>query len=254
MTLQGVSQGTRNGYPQLLRKRIIKSNGIPPDLIFNYIEPAVKGILKSLIIFAIALLAGCSRPIEGLYPPDPNQTDNKTVYLVNHELHTGMVLPKKDASPYLRSFDDFKHAYYLEIGWGDAAYYQTEEATITMGLKALLWPTDSVLHVVALRMDPVSYFPNSEVVLLELSHKGFIKLVEFVDSSFALNEKNRTIRLGHGLYGESSFYRAKGTFYLFNNCNTWTANAIRSSGFPISTFYVYTSGNILYQVRRITER
>ncbi len=210
----------------------------------------LKGILASLILFSIALLAGCAKPVSALYPPDPDRTDNKTVYIVNHGLHTGIVLSKKDAAPYMDSFDDFKSAQYLEIGWGDETYYQTEEETFWMGIRALFWPTDSVLHVAALQSNPVAYFSNSEVVQLKLSKKGFIRLVEFIDNSFALNEKRQIINLGSGLYGTSRFYRAEGTFHLFNNCNTWSAGAIRSSGFPISTFYVFTGGNVMYQLKQ----
>ena len=82
----------------------------------------LKGILTSLIIFSITLLAGCTEPVSTLYPPDPNRTDNKTVYIVNHGLHTGIVLPKKDADPYMHSFDNYKSARYLQIGWGDETY------------------------------------------------------------------------------------------------------------------------------------
>jgi len=203
----------------------------------------------SLIIFFIALLAGCAKPVNAFYPPDPDRTDNKTVYIVNHGLHTGIVLPKKDADPYMHSFDDFKNASYLEIGWGDETYYQTGEETLWMGIRALFWPTDSVLHVAALQTDPVAYFSNSEVVQLKLSKTGFIRLVEFIDKSFALNKKGQIIKLGSGLYGTSRFYRAEGTFHLFNNCNTWSAGAIHSSGFPISTFYIFTAGNIMYQLK-----
>jgi uncharacterized protein (TIGR02117 family) len=208
----------------------------------------LKGILTSLIIFSIALLSGCTEPVSAFYPPDPNETDNKTVYIVNHGLHTGIVLPKKDAAPYMHSFDDFKSARYLEIGWGDETYYQAEKETLWMGIRALFWPTDSVLHVAALQTDPVAYFPNNEVVQLKLSKTGFIRLVEFIDNSFALNEKRQIIKLGSGNYGTSRFYRAKGTFHLFNNCNTWSARAIRSSGFPISSFYVFTGGNVMSQL------
>ncbi|UCD90736.1 MAG: DUF2459 domain-containing protein [Desulfobacterales bacterium] len=28
--------------------------------------------------------------------------------------------------------------------------------------------------------------------------------------------------MGKGKYGYSKFYSAKGTFYLFNTCNTWS--------------------------------
>ena len=210
----------------------------------------LKGILTSLIIFSIALLSGCTEPVSAFYPPDPNQTDNKTIYIVNHGLHTGIVLPKKDADPYMHSFDDFKSARYLEIGWGDEAYYQAEKETLWMGIRALFWPTDSVLHVVAVENDPLVHFSDSGVVALELSKAGFIRLVEFIDNSFTPDEKGETVKLGSGLYGTSRFYRAEGTFYLFNNCNDWSADAIRSTGFPISTFYVLTAGNVMYQLEQ----
>ena len=207
--------------------------------------------MSSLIIFSIALFAGCAKPVHELYPPDPDETDNKTVYIINnYGDHTGIVIPRKDAEPYMHAFDDFKNARYLEIGWGDAAYYQAEEITLWLTIKAAFWPTDSVLHVVALQNDPLVHCSDSEVVALELSKKGFIRLVEFIDNSFALDENREITRLGSGLYGRSRFYRAEGTFYLFNNCNDWSADAIRSSGFPISTFYVLTGANIMYQLEQ----
>ncbi|WP_373028371.1 DUF2459 domain-containing protein [Sulfurovum sp.] len=210
----------------------------------------LQGMLTSLIIFSIVLLTGCTKPVSTSYPPDLNQTDNKTVYIVNHGYHTGIVLPKKDADPYMRSFDDFKSARYLEIGWGDEVYYQTETNELWMGIRALFWPTDSVLHVAALQTDPVAYFSNREVAQLKLSKTGFISLVKFIDNSFALNEKRQIIVLGSGLYGTSRFYRAEGKFHLFNNCNTWSAKAIHSSGFPINTFCVFSAGNLMYQLKK----
>lgn len=210
----------------------------------------LQNILRSLAIFSIALLTGCTKPVSEFYPPDPNRTDNKTIYIVNHGLHTGIVLPKKDADPYIHSFDDFKSASYLEVGWGDETYYQSEKDTLWMGIRALFWPTDSVLHVAALQTDPETYFPNNEVIELTLSKRGFIRLVEFIDRSFALNEKKQIIKLGSGLYGTSSFYRAEGRFHLFNNCNSWSAKAIRSSGFPISTFYVFSADDLMYQLKQ----
>ena len=88
----------------------------------NYYQ---KNILTSLLILSITLLSGCTKSISEFYPPHPERTDNKTVYIVNHGLHTGIALPKKDAAPYMYYFDDFISARYLEIGWGDEIYYQT---------------------------------------------------------------------------------------------------------------------------------
>ena len=208
-------------------------------------------ILTSLITFFLSLLTGCSKPVSTFYPPDPtNVIDNKTVYIVNHGLHTGIVLPRQDAAPYMHSFNDFKSAWYLEIGWGDETYYQAKTNTLWMGISALFWPTDSVLHVAALQTDPLSYFAKNEVIQLKVSKRGFIRLVKFIHNSFALDEKKQMIRLGSGLYGRSRFYRAEGKFHLFNNCNTWSAKAIREAGFPINLNYIFTADDLTYQLKR----
>ena len=207
----------------------------------------VKGIVAILFI---VLLGGCTKPVDTLYPPDMDRTDNETIYIVNHGLHAGIVLPRKDAAHYMDLFDDYKNARYLEIGWGDEVYYQAKEKTPFMGIRALLWPTESVLHVAAFNKDPKVYFSDSEVVELTLSKSGFIRLVKFIDDSFAPNEKGKITRLESGQYGTSSFYRAKGKFHLFKNCNIWSAEAIRSSGFPISTFCVFTGKNIMQQLKQ----
>lgn len=199
------------------------------------------------------LLTGCTKPISAYYPPDPGRTDNKTVYVVNHGLHTGIVLPKKEAAPYMSTFDDFKNARYLEIGWGDETYYQKDPNTLWMGIKALFWPTDSVIHVAAFQREPVVYFSNKEVIPLKLSHIGFSRMVKVIYNSFAVNQQGEPIKLGKGLYGTSRFYRAEGKFHLFNNCNTWSARAIRSSGFPINTFSIFTADDLFYQLKRSEE-
>lgn len=204
----------------------------------------LRGTVTSLTVLTVM---GCARPVAGLYPPD--LSDSKTVYVVNaYGWHTSIVVPGKEAAPYIRASDDFEGARYLEIGWGDEAYYQARKTTSGMGLKAVFWPTDSVLHVVALDRDPALYFPDADVVAIRLSERGFRKLAGFIDESFAEDEKGGVIRLGSGLYGRSRFYRAQGTFYLFNNCNRWSADAIRSSGFPISTFYVITAAHVMDQL------
>ena len=39
--------------------------------------------------------------------------------------------------------------HFLEFGWGDAQFYRSRDPTAWHGLRALLYPTDAVLHVVA---------------------------------------------------------------------------------------------------------
>ena len=51
---------------------------------------------------------------------------------------------------------------YLEFGWGDKGFYQANEITSGITFKAVFWPTESVVHVVAVPKEPRIYFKNSE--------------------------------------------------------------------------------------------
>ena len=213
---------------------------------YNYY---LQSIFKSFIIFYLLLLSGCVKPLNTYDQADQNQTDTKTVYIVKDEWHTGVILLKKDANPYIHSFDDFTNHKYIEMGWGDEEYYQAEKRTALMGVKALLLPTNSIIHVNAFNIEPKIYFSNSEVIELKLSKIGFIRLIEFINDSFTLNEKKELIKLGVGFYKTSRFYHANGTFHIFNNCNTWIADAIHSSGFPISR-YTFSADSVFDQLKQ----
>ena len=72
------------------------------------------------------------------------------VYVVNHGWHTGFVVPTSfihKAVPELKH--RFENAPYIEFGWGDNEFYQAEEITSGVTLKAIFLPTDSVVHAVA---------------------------------------------------------------------------------------------------------
>ena len=54
-----------------------------------------------------------------------------------------------------------------------------------------------------------------------------------------------------GLYGDSSFYDAVGTYSLFNTCNTWTARGLQSAGFDIGTAFKARAASVMKFLRRL---
>jgi len=118
-----------------------------------------------------------------------------------------------------------------------------------MILRAVLWPTSSVLHVVAFRGPPGTYFSGLEVVELSVSEAGYNELLAFVAASFARTLDGALICLGTGLYGDSWFYIAEGSFTALNNCNTWVARAIETTGYPISSKTTITAQSVLSQLQ-----
>ncbi|GBC59841.1 hypothetical protein DENIS_0782 [Desulfonema ishimotonii] len=205
--------------------------------------------IHTVFIIWACVLYGCASPITDLYPPEKDAAGNQTLFVVSHGWHTGLVINRAAASSHLEHLRGvFENAKYIEIGWGDEGFYRAEKITAGLVLRAIFWPTKTVLHIVAVPIPPEEYFPGSKVVELTLSEKGFEKMVRYINSSFAPDGSLNPVSLGPGLYGDSLFFRAKGQYVAFNTCNNWTAHAIRASGFPISPFYALTAGNVMYQV------
>ncbi|NIO08038.1 MAG: DUF2459 domain-containing protein [Deltaproteobacteria bacterium] len=165
--------------------------------------------------------------------------------VVSHGWHTGIVIDRSDLLEQIPEFKtDFGAVEYLEVGWGDAGYYQASKAKPTLALRAALFPTSSVLHVVEVPSSPRSYFSKSKVVDLRVPETGYGKMLDFIAGTFYRDPRkhDEVVKKGKGLYGKSRFYRAKGSFHAFNTCNTWVARAVAATGFPVSRRTVTVEG------------
>ena len=168
------------------------------------------------------------------------------IYVVSHGWHTGLVVPARQIQDQLHPLKvRFGDTPYIEFGWGDRAFYQAEEATAGLALKAMLWPTESVIHAVAVPEKVRDYFPDSEVISLCLRAADYASLIHYIANSFLKNEKEELLPLQSGIYGNSQFYAAVGLFSLMNTCNTWTARGLQSAGMDISPALKLTAGSIM---------
>ena len=136
----------------------------------------------------------------------------------------------------------------MEFGWGDEGFYQAETVTVGLALQAIFWPSDTVMHVVAVPRDPVRYFPDSQVQVMALSAEGLGAMLGFMRDSFARDAQGRVLPLGPGLYGQSRFFRARGSYWALNTCNVWTAEALHASGYPIRVFGALTAESVMEQL------
>lgn len=121
--------------------------------------------------------------------------------------------------------------------------------TFGLALRAAFKSTASVLHIVGLPTPPADYFPGAEVLAVRLSPLGFERLSTFIHNTYKRDENNRPIPLGPGWYEDSRFYLAQGQYHLFNTCNNWVAQALRTAGSPINPTFAMTAGSVLSQVR-----
>ena len=133
--------------------------------------------------------------------------------------------------------DRFKAYGFVEIGWGDEGFYRLvptiSQLEIGEAMRALFQRDNpSVLHVVGLSRSPPEMLQGASMLPITMSREGFDRLVSQLGDSIAL-EDGRPVELGRGLYGPSLFYRARGTFSIFNVCNHWVARELNAAGLSI---------------------
>ena len=206
-----------------------------------------------LLLLALVVLApGCAAQLNfGAASAAVAQATMHSVHVVRHGWHSGIVVRAADvpeqAWPARR---EFIGAEYLELGWGDRAYYPAPDPSLWLGLRALLWPTAGVLHMVAFSGPVEHYFASAEIVALQLTPQGFARLVAAISTSHELDAAGQPIPLGPGLYGKSRFYASSDVFSLFATCNGWVAAMLREAGVPLSPALSPTAGMLFAQLRR----
>lgn len=204
----------------------------------------VRGLFAVLILTA---LSACSskpyvvKPIAGL----GEQRIHK-VYIANHGWHTGFVVPAADIYLRLPKLKErFGSAAYLEFGWGDKDFYQADQVTSGLALRAVFWPTDSVVRVVSRPLNVEDYFSYTEFAKLCLTKGEYSAVIAFLVNSFFRNEQGDLIMLKSEKFGNAQFYEGEGTYYMLNTCNTWTAKGLKSAGMDIMPMFKLTARSIM---------
>jgi uncharacterized protein (TIGR02117 family) len=237
-------------------------NHFPLQRVSPSIEPATVRPCRSnaasrglpvLLLLAAMLPAGCLGPVAELYPENPAERP-VPVHVVKVGWHAGLVVESEHLGDDFPEHEKMPKAERLKIGWGDDKYYPDPDPSFWLLLRAVFWPSRSVLHVVGMDVPADRYFPDTEVITLYISEEGMAELTEFVTRFFRRNDDESPQFQEYGRYGNSAFYKAHGRYYIPKTSNVWTARALRSAGVPITPVYGVTAGNVMRQARRAAER
>jgi len=175
------------------------------------------------------------------------------VWVVRHDWHTGVVLRRADVPagrwPEAADLAAGASPAYLEVGWGERAFYQAPEATSGLALRAALGRHDSVLHVAGLDPPPEALFAPDRVLRVPLSAAELAALADFLAGAHARDAAGGAIALGPGLYGRSRFYLGREAYALPETCNTWTGRALRAAGLEIEVEGAWTAGGLMRRAR-----
>lgn len=175
-----------------------------------------------------------------------------TVYIRSNGVHTDICMPTVSAQANwlnvfdLRDYKDQNQREYIAIGWGDKGFFLDTptwaELKASTAIKAVFLPSPTAMHVEFLDT-PVE---NESIRKVQISKRAYRNLVTFVKSTFYVKNELPILIPGHGYWPTDNFYEAKGNYHLFNTCNVWTNDAMKSASIPTSVFSVFPEGNLMH--------
>ena len=187
------------------------------------------------LFIIIFIIAGCAANIPKPQPDTADQIKSNIIYYVRYEKHSGIILDRQKAAPYLTVLQkEFPDARYLEFGWGDLEWYKTdvEKRNSLLGLRALFVSTPSGMFVWSLPKHPELQYPQDGLSKIHISDADYKKLIGQINSSFALDSEGKIIfeksNMNRG--GEYRVYKARGNYHVFKNCNNWFDRILKASG------------------------
>jgi uncharacterized protein (TIGR02117 family) len=166
----------------------------------------------------------------------------KTIYLIKQRWHTAVVFHTEDVDTIIfPEIKYFKKARLIDIGWGDEAFYQHPDFDYELAYLALFHATPSTLRVEGIYITKQQYFDISEIVIeLKINDEQLRILQKYVSDTIWRDELGKYQILSTQYLNRVYFFKANGSYHLFNTCNTWLARGLKQSGFEIKDDIVLT--------------
>ena len=191
-------------------------------------------ILMPLICYLLISGIGAWIPVNPDFQPTPRGIE---IFVYSGNVHSELILPLKTpdhdwtsvfATPPSQP-DGFSH---IAIGWGDKEFYtqtgQWSDFDPLTAAKALFLPTESVLRV-ELVSTP---YTSARSMSVKISPDQYASLCQHIEASMSDSQPLEGLSLGD----HDQFYKANEKFHLFNTCNNWVGNAMKSAGIKVGRF------------------
>lgn len=187
-----------------------------------------------LLLYFVIILVGLIPVNNDFQPAD----DGVEILVTSNPVHADLILPiATDAIDWREEFPaeafsgDTGGATHVAIGWGDKGFFihtpTWADLRFSTTTHALLWPSDSCLHVAMTREE---YF-DASARSVKITDAQYAELVGHINASFRLDDSGNRIPIPGVSYHESdAFYEAHGTYHALNTCNSWGGRAMRAAG------------------------
>ena len=195
---------------------------------------AVRIVLFVLLLYPAINLIGLI-PVNNDFKSTPNGVE---IFVISSAVHADLVMPiSHEAIDWREQFPsecfvgNTDRATHVAIGWGDKGFYLETptwaDLKLSTAARALLWPSDSCMHVILTDKD----YLGEDARSILMSTAEYERLVDFIQSSFRVDDKGENIQIeGFAYSNNDAFFEAIGTYHCVNTCNTWAGRAMRSAG------------------------
>lgn len=177
------------------------------------------------------------------------------IFILTNGVHTDLVMPLR--SELMDWSKEFKFentilkdtsSKFLALGWGDKGFYLETptwgDLTFKTAFKATFWLGKSAIHSTFYK----EMKEGKNCKRIDISMKQYSLLISYIKRSLTYNSSGELqIIKTKTVYGlNDAFYEANGKYSLFNTCNTWANNGLKSCGQKASLWTPFDTG-IFYQ-------
>jgi len=214
-------------------------------------------VILIVLAYLILIPLGSLIPINLKYQP---VKDGVEVYLSTNGMHVDFILPTQnhlfdwnqliDSQPFAKKINAYP---FLGLGWGDWGFYveldEWENLSPKLAAKTLLNPkTPTLMHITGYDKLP---YEKLEVAKIVISNTQYLKLCDFIQTGFALDENQEIDHLpGLGYTEHDNFYKGQGSYHAFHTCNYWVNKGLKKIGVRTPLWSPLDKG-IFYQLEKV---
>ncbi|HWK54492.1 MAG TPA: DUF2459 domain-containing protein [Hyphomicrobiales bacterium] len=212
---------------------------------------------RFLCLLMFLLLGGCASSLPQTAVLDPGEPAS-TIWLVYRDWHTSLLIDGEEFRQYSRQLQhdprlarELAPALVVRVGWGDGDYFTGKSKTAGTATRALFASRHSAMQFIGYERDPLAVIPEDTRVSLRVSREGLAALVAYIDASLATNDGAALRYMPAYVENAGVFFESSKAYGLFNNCNTWTGEALSTAGLPVRSAFRLTPRSIFEQAQGI---
>lgn len=194
----------------------------------------LESLLVLLIVYQSVLLFCMAIPVNS----GMRDCHSTEAFVISNGVHTDICIPVdlgKDwlsfinPQDYHTTRDKIK---YISFGWGDKGFYlhtpKWSDLKVSTAVEALLVNSPTAMHLTVKFDRPLE---SDKVKRIRICRSQIKQLRDYILDSFILDEKEFPLLINNAGYGKyDNFYEARGSYHLFETCNSWTNKALKIAG------------------------